>query len=172
MPRRLVDPGPLNFSELRLPNARAHDLHVAQRVQEKFFPRAHLEFSLFRVPTIELIESSFVDAVIRKEIPAPVYESWRLRGGPEAELRALFNEADAAQRRDPGFAGELVQIQALEKIFAEQVATDPLIARSLEVPLSTGEEALFIIDGRHRLLAAAATSVAELEVYVGTPSAG
>jgi hypothetical protein len=35
------------------------------------------------------------------------------------------------------------------------------------MPLSTGAEAVFVIDGRHRLLAAAATNVDELDVYIG-----
>jgi hypothetical protein len=56
-----------------------------------------------------------------------------------------------------------------ESTVAGGAPTDPLIARSLEVPLSTGDEALFIIDSRHRLLAAAATNVDELEVYIGKP---
>jgi ParB-like chromosome segregation protein Spo0J len=60
-------------------------------------------------------------------------------------------------------------IGALERAFLEKGPTDPLIARSLERPLSNGEEALFIVDGHHRLLAAAATDVAELRVYVGKP---
>lgn len=101
-----------------------------------------------------------------------MYQDWRRRGAPEAEARALFARADAAQRANPAFEAELPIVEALERLFAESAPIDPLIARSLEQPLSTGDEALFIIDGRHRLLAAASTGVAELEVYVGRPVPG
>ncbi len=129
-----------------------------------------MTFALFTVPTFEVIESSFVDAVLRKAVAAQLYEDWRRRGAQEGEARKLFADADKEQRRNPAFAEELARIEALERLFAEGASTDPLIAGTLEVPLSTGEKALFVIDDRHRLLAAAATDVGQLEVYIGTPT--
>jgi hypothetical protein len=172
VPRRVLDPGPFTFAELELPHASDHDIEIAQRVAAKFFPGVELRFGLVAVPTFELIESSQVDAAIRGEFPVDVYQDWRCRGAPEAEARELFARADAAQRASPAFEAELPIVEQLERLLAENAAIDPLIARSLEQPLSTGEQALFIIDGRHRLLAAASTGVAELEVYIGRPSPG
>lgn len=167
MPRRLLDPGPFDFDQLSLRHATEADLDTARRVKKKFFPDAELIFAKYAVPTFELIESNLVDAISQGKFPVEAYEAWRLQGASESEAREAFARADAAQRRDPAFAGELAQIEALERLIREGAELDPLIARSLEMPLSTGEEALFIIDGRHRLIAAAATNISELLVYVG-----
>jgi hypothetical protein len=171
VPRRLIDPGPFGFGQLHLPHASERDLDIAQQLQEKAFPGVELTFGLWAVPTFELIESSFVEAVARRTLPVEAYEDWRRRGAPEAEARKNFADADAAQRRNPQFAEELTRVEALERLFAAEAPIDPLIAASLEVPVSTGQMALFVIDGRHRRLAAAATGIAELEVYIGKPNA-
>lgn len=172
MSRRVVDPGPFTFRELELPHASERDIEVAQQVAAKFFPGVELTFELVAVPTFELIESAQVDAAVRGAFPVESYRDWRRRGAPEAEAREAFARADAAQRATAAFAAELPIVEALERLLAGNAAIDPLIARSLEQPLSTGEAALFIIDGRHRLLAAAATGVTELEVYIGRPIPG
>lgn len=138
---------------------------------EKFFPNRTLSFSLFSVPLLELLESNFVDAVMRKEMPADAYHDWRRRGAPEEDLRVLFAAAGEQQRQRPEFAGELPRIEMLERRYRAGEPTDPLIAVSLGQPLSTGWDALFIVDGRHRLIAAAATGVDVLGVYIGTPGA-
>ncbi len=65
-----------------------------------------MSFALFKVPTIELIESSFVDAVIRKEIPAPVYENWRRRGkAAQRTFTFAVTQSDADQIVGVGWAG-------------------------------------------------------------------
>jgi hypothetical protein len=171
MPRRVMDSGPFTFDQLELPNASECDLSTARHVMEKFFPNVTLSFSLFAVPLAELLESNFVDAVLRKQMPAEAYHEWRQRGASEQELRALFEAAGDQQRQRPEFADELPRVEMLERQYRAGESTDPLIAASIQQPLSTGWDALFIVDGRHRLIAAAATGVDELEVYVGTPVA-
>jgi hypothetical protein len=168
--RRLVDPGPYSFDQLQMPHAVDSDVDVARKMMDKFFPGVELSFALFEVPLTELVESSLVEAVSRKTLAPEVYLDWRSRGASHEEARTHFAASDAHQRRDPAFADELKRIEALEDLFAKEAAMDPLIARSLEVPLSTGEDALFIIDARHRLLAAAATGIEALHVYIGKPT--
>lgn len=170
MPRRLIDLGPYEFHQLDLPHASNRDRVVAQRVHERFFSNTDVTFALYAVPMSELIECAMIGAILRGEFPAATYEHWRRRGTLEHDARETFAKAQAEQRRNPVFAQELPLIEALERLFREGGPTDPLIARSLERPLSTGEEAFFIVDGHHRLLAAEATDVAELQVYVGKPS--
>lgn len=106
-----------------------------------------MTFALYAVPMSEVIECALIGAILRNEFPAALYEQ---------------------RRGDPDFAKELPLIEALERVYADGGPTDPLIARSLKRPLSTGDEAFYIVVRHHRLFAAAATDVADLQVYVGT----
>jgi hypothetical protein len=169
MPCRLLDPGPYEFHQLDLPHASDRDRVVASRVHERFFSDTDLRFALYAVPISELIECAMIGAIFRGEFPAETYEHWRRHGTFEHEAREAFAKAQPEQRSNPAFAKELPLIRALERKFREGGPTDPLIARSLERPLSNGEEAFYIVDGHHRFLAAAATDLAELQVYVGKP---
>lgn len=150
------------------PNASENDRETARRLRDKQFPGVEHAYALFTIPLFELIESSFVEAVSRGVFSRDDYINWRQRGAPEDEVLEAFAADAKRQRQDPSFAAELVRIEELESLVSAGSRIDPLIGCSLGVPLSSGEEALFLIDGRHRLLAAMAVEVPELEVYVGS----
>lgn len=73
---------------------------------------------------------------------------------------------DNARRSVPEWEADKTRVEELESLYAEGADVDPLIAKGLGVPLSSKDEALFMLDGRHRLIAAVAAGAGELPVYV------
>ena len=84
-------------------------------------------------------------------------------------MRSLFAYIDSARRQIPEWAVHKARVEELEALYAAGAQVDPLIARLFDqMPLSSGAEIVFMLDGRHRLFAAASQGVDELDVYVTT----
>jgi hypothetical protein len=170
LPRRVLQTGPIAFDELRLDNQTPEELQLTRQVIEKNAgPPDTLDFTLLSVPTIQLIESAIIESIARKRLTPEMfdYTAWRRGGAPEAPLRELFAYIDWARRQIPKWAAHKTRMEELEALYAAGAQVDPLIARLFhQLPLSSGDETLFVLDGRHRLFAAASQEVDELDVYV------
>ncbi len=92
------------------------------------------------------------------------YEAWRAKGAPEAQLRAIFAHIDEGRRQEtPKHTPRLVELEAL---YARGAAVEPLVAKERDFALSSGDIALIILDGRHRIFAAARATIDRLPVFV------
>ena len=166
MSRDLINPTPRTFDELQGAHQSLQDLEKARRVMKKFVP-GDLVFQLWSVPVHELIESGFVEAILREQIPPDDYAGWLQAGAPRRWLFDAYGQVFAHRREhEPEWAAEQAIVDALTTIYATG-RMDPLIGARMESALSTGEKAVFIIDGRHRLYAACAAKVPNVEVYIG-----
>ena len=85
-------------------------------------------------------------------------------------LEYLFSLINDSVRGEHPDAARL--IEQLEEMYASDTEVDPLIAVVRDRPfrLSTGESVLFVIDGNHRLYAAAKVGLDEVQVYVAVAS--
>lgn len=173
MSRRVIEPGPLTFAELRRDHQSAKDTDTSRKVIEKFVGDADaLRFQLLSIPTFQPIESTIVEAVVTKRLTPEMFDyvAWRERGAQERPIRELYAMIDNARRSVPGWEADKTRVEELEALYAEGADVDPLIAKGLGVPLSSKDEALFMLDGRHRLFAAVAAGPGELPVYVLMPA--
>jgi hypothetical protein len=88
------------------------------------------------------------------------YEAWRANGAPEAPLGGVFAKIDEARRTaTPQFTARLNEFQAL---YARGAAVEPIIAKERDFTLSSGDNAPIVLDGRHRVFAAARAAAARL----------
>ena len=85
----------------------------------------------------------------------------RRQSGAQVETAALSRE------HEPEWAAEQAIIDALATVYATE-NMDPLIGARMGAGLSTGEKSVFIIEGRHRLYAAFAAKVPNVDVYIGS----
>jgi ParB-like chromosome segregation protein Spo0J len=57
-------------------------------------------------------------------------------------------------------------LDTLVELYAQREEVEPLVVMERERVLSSGDEALIVIDGRHRLFAAANAGIDSLPVFV------
>jgi hypothetical protein len=104
--------------------------------------------------------------------PPDDYAQWLRTGAPRQWLFDVYSQVIAHRRQqEPQWAAEQMVIDALAEVYATG-EMDPLIGARMQSGLSTGEKSVFIIDGRHRLYAAIAGGIPELEVYIGRAAPG
>jgi len=118
-----------------------------------------LGFALLSIPTFQLIESVIIESVARKRLTPDLfdYKAWRRSGALEGPMRDLFAYFDRERRKVPEWHEHKARVEELEALYAAGAQVDPLIARTIDqLPLSSGEVAVFMLDGRDRLFAAAA----------------
>jgi hypothetical protein len=170
VPRRVLDRGPIVFDQLRLDNQTAEELQLTRQViQTVAGPPDSLAFVLLSIPTLELIESLIIESVVRKRLTPEIfdYKAWRRSGALEGPMRDVFAYIDRERRKDPESEEHKTRVEELEALYAAGAQLDPLIAKPLDqLPLSSGADAVVVLDGRHRLFAAAGQGVDELAVYV------
>ena len=122
------------------------------------------------VPVLELIECNVLYLLeqgrLTKANSGFDYAEWREVGAPPEVMEHLFSLInDSVRGEHPNAAA---QIEHLEEMYASDTEVDPLIAVVRDRPfrLSTGEPVLFVIDGNHRLYAAAKVGLDEVQVYI------
>jgi hypothetical protein len=141
---------------------------VARLLRQRGLQPARCEFALVEAPLIDLIESVIVEAHLEGRLGQEFwdYEAWRAQGAPEAQLREVFAHIDDARRQvTPKHTPRLLE---LESLYAGGAAVEPLVAKERDFALSSGDDALILLDGRHRIFAAARAGVDRLSVFVLT----
>ena len=163
--RRLIDAGPFRFTQIQGPHRPYDERHeVGRLLRLRGFQPPRCEFALEDVPVIDLIESLIVEAHLERELHELWdYEPWRSDGAPEPSyMRSSPRSTRGAGKRPRGHTPRLLE---LESLYAHGAAVDPLVAVERDYPLSSGDKALIVIDGRHRMFAAARVGVDGLPVF-------
>jgi hypothetical protein len=166
LPRVRIDQGPFRFTEIHGPHRTSDQrFHVGRLLRDRGINPARCEFALGKIPVIELIESLLLEAHDKGQGGNTFeYEAWRAEGAPEAPLRAEFAASyEAARERRPD---QTAQVDILAALYANGEDVEPLVAVPSDRVLSSGEQALNLIDGRHRTFAAAQIGVEDLPVFV------
>jgi hypothetical protein len=166
VPRQVIDPGPFRYTEIhsrsRPPEER---IEVTKILRMNGGAPASATFRLEEIPVIELIESVIVGAHLDRGLSQSGlfdYDAWRAAGSPEAPLRNVLATIDHARRIDtPQFTPRLTELEAL---YARGGSVDPLIAKERDYKLSSGDNALKLLDGHKRSFAVARTDVDRVPV--------
>lgn len=172
MPREVIDPGPFRFTEIHGSHrARDEQFQVGRLLRLRGAEPPRCEFALEEIPLIQLIESMVVESHLERglqEAGVFDYEAWRANGAQDAPLCDLYAKIDESRRiNTPQFTPRLVKLEAL---YASGAAVDPLVAMEREFALSSGDNALILVDGRHRTFAATRANVDRVPVFVLTRS--
>jgi hypothetical protein len=164
VPRQVIDPGPFRYTEIHGPRrSSSEQFHVGRLLRQHGLQPTRCEFALQEIPLIDLIESLLVEAHDRGD-RAFDYEAWRTEGAPEEPLRAAFAASyDAARERRPQDNPRLDNLAAL---YTHGEEVEPLVAMQSDRVLSSGDNALILLDGRHRTFAAAHAGADRLPVFV------
>jgi hypothetical protein len=141
---------------------------VARRLFERVgLDPASAKFELWAVPTLELVESQLLEAhEVGRTEGVWSYADWIARGAPAEELKQLWAMITIGKKEES--PEDWYRIVDLAYLYAAGHSVDPLIAAPMRLNLSNGSRGLLILDGRHRLLAAALATIREFHVYIQT----
>ncbi|MEA2442518.1 MAG: hypothetical protein QOH76_3942 [Thermoleophilaceae bacterium] len=160
----------MRFADLHGPDASSEEVAAAAALlrKQELDPDTAL-FRLWAVPTIELVESQLLEAHEAKRTEGVWdYYVWVERGADLAELWQLWGLVTEGKRTE--FEGEAPEdwwrIVDLAFLYVSGRVIDPLIAAPMRLELASGVPALYVADGRHRVLAAGLAHLEEMRVFV------
>ena len=157
------DPGPFRFTEIHGPHRSRDQRSTRARLLRRHgYHPARCEFALEKVPLRDLIESLLAEAHDRGTARSTMSmeSAGSTRGAVARRVRASY---DAARQRRPQ---DTPRLDTLESLYASGIAVEPLIAVPRARPLSSGDAAFTLLDGRHRTFAAAHVGIERLPVFV------
>lgn len=155
-----------SFAEIHGADRSHEEADAAERLSaEAGLDPASAKFRLWTVPTLELVESQLLEAHETGRTEGVwSYEDWVARGAPRSELKRLWAMITLGKKEES--LEDWYRIVDLAYLYAAGQTVDPLVAAPMRFKLANGLPGLLLIDGRHRLLAAAIATIAEFRVLI------